>query len=197
MSFAFVRLLALIVCGLSAALIMLKVSSEDASSTHLPSYASASEARLSIILEPIFGDDAFRLALAKGDLGQLSLLVDSNTYPDGTLPIEPAALSDLVAKAVSIAPDQLEMKIQHLPFQSSGAPNNFGSALELGICFAIGLASLILLWALTRLVGPANASSSTNAPHMGHKKQHDYADAPSPERAAALIKGWIREGEPS
>lgn len=196
MPLAIVRVLALIVCGLATALLAVTVTQPEAASSGTPSYSNETEARLSELIQPVFGADTFRVAYNTARPEQVSLLLDATAFPGGVLPIERATLNELVANAVALPQDVVWVEIDYAPFAEPAAASGSSSAVTLALSFSIGVFSLALLWAVTRLRADPSPDNVGRAAAATSTIQHDYADAPSPEKAAALIKSWMREVKP-
>lgn len=197
MPLAIIRVLALIVCGLAAALLSLNVTQADKAGDPTPGYSNETEARIANLIEPIFGANTFRIVHNASRPEHVSLILDETTFADGSLPIDSAALNQVIATSIALPQDVIWVEIDYAPFEMPAANGTTLNTLNLSLSFAIGLFSLALLWAVTRLTGDGKANDVSLRPANTMGIQHDYADAPSPEKAAALIKSWMREVEPS
>lgn len=190
-------MLAFIVCGLAAALLAVNVTQSETANYAAPSYANETEARLANLLQPILGSDSFQIAYNTSRPDHVSLILNDASFPDGALPIEKAALNELIANTIALPQDVVWVEIDYAAFATPVESGNTLHALNLALSFGIGLFSLALLWAVTRLTGASQAGTLAPNPLDRSSIRHDYADAPSPEKAAALIKSWMREVEPS
>lgn len=161
------------------------------------SYTNEAEARLANLIEPIFGANTFRIVHNGSRPEHVSLILDETSFSDGSLPIERAALNELIASSIALPQDVIWVEIDYAPFTTPAATGTTLNALNLALSFAIGLFSLALLWAVTRLTGGEKTGNIPSRPADATGIRYDYADAPSPEKAAALIKSWMREVEPS
>lgn len=189
---ALARFLALTMCALSAALAVSLVISEDRTSPAKTIYASDAEVRLASLFQPVFGSDHFRLAVSDPINPQLIVLVDANSYPEGTLPINQQAITNIAAEALSVPTDRLTARIRHIPFQRDDGAPSLLEIFQIGLSIALATLGVALVWTLTKLDKspklPIASGVDTRAP--------DSSPTP-PEKAAQLIKGWMREVEPS
>jgi len=200
MPFTALRVLALIAFCVSAALITIQVTLGGAEPAAPVQYVSDDETRLAALLDPVFGAKNYRFALNEPDSTQLSMMIDSAAFPEGTLPISEAKLSEILDGVLISHAAPISLQIHYIPFADTAASGFPKTMIELVLSGLLSLVCLALYWGLPRSSQRPNELSAglpRDTARPPETMPEMLSVGPAPERAAQIIRAWMHEAKPS